>query len=207
MNTTVATILGTVALGLIKSKMGSGIRIKKQPYIFLTMTYFFNLYHQDDAAYNPSGIGVLFHQKEEFMRSLESVIEKLKPIIKREGFDFVGVKIDILNIDDDPDDHVPGFMVRITISQDVDDEDILSEWKLIKEAQIDQSDTYLWWQQNGGAALEKFDNEFINYEIHELQEPMIIGDDFNYGFDVKIVNADTGEEYKTTTKKSNLRKR
>ena len=76
MNTTLATILGTAALGLIKSKMGSGLRLKNQVFMYLEDAFI--------IVYDSEEWEILDKQK--LKELIRKSIYDYEPTLREEGF-------------------------------------------------------------------------------------------------------------------------
>jgi len=191
MNTTVATILGTVALGLIKSKIGSGVRLKKEIFIYYEDRYEF-LFHANDS-----------NEASKFSDSLKKFIkETLEPIIKNEG-----CFIDDLHVSD----AAPGggeclwtVDLKLSISKKFDDPNkysILREWE---DGDVD--DFFSYWERENDAVLHIFWNKVMP-QIIAFHAPLSAEEE-TFSFYTKLVDADTGEPYKAPlSKPPKLRKR
>ena len=181
MKSTISTILGTAAIGLIKSKMGSGLRLKTKCYTYLEETY-------DD--------------KREDVANVIRLINSLVPLIHENGFLLQGIKIY-----NNPDHYQnQNIHIRVNIRKLLTsnpDIRVCNEW-----LNLEQSDFEDWESGIASSQLFRFVGREITDKIEEDFQLYDIGDDFDYGYEKVIINADTGEEYTPITKKeSSLRKR
>ena len=192
MNTTLATILGTTAIGLIKSKIGSVVRLKKEIFTFYEDRYEFTFPANDS------------NEASKFSDSLKSFIkETLEPIIKNEG-----CFIDDLNVSD----AVPGGMeyqwtveLKLSISKEFDDPNkysILREWE---NGNPEDFISYFWERETND--VMDIASYIVIPHIVAFHPPSRMGEEVMFSFYTKLVYADTGEEYKPNIKPSKLRKR
>jgi len=169
MNTTVATILGTVALGLIKSKIGSGVRLKTKCYTYLEETYDVKI---EDAA------------------NIIRLINSLEPLINENGFLLQGIET-YENSDQYENQNI---RLRVNIRKlltSVPDLEVCNEW-----LNLEQHDFEDWESGIASSQLFRFVGREITDKIQEDFQLYDIGDDFDYGYEKVIINADTGEPYK-----------
>jgi len=169
MNTTVATILGTVALGLIKSKIGSGVRLKTKCYTYLEETYDVKI---EDAA------------------NIIRLINSLEPLINENGFLLQGIET-YENSDQYENQNI---RLRVNIRKlltSVPDLEVCNEW-----LNLEQHDFEDWESGIASSQLFRFVGREITDKIQEEFQLYDIGDEFDYGYEKVIINADTGEPYK-----------
>jgi len=169
MNTTVATILGAVALGLIKSKIGSGVRLKTKCYTYLEETYDVKI---EDAA------------------NIIRLINSLEPLINENGFLLQGIET-YENSDQYENQNI---RLRVNIRKlltSVPDLEVCNEW-----LNLEQHDFEDWESGIASSQLFRFVGREITDKIQEDFQLYDIGDDFDYGYEKVIINADTGEPYK-----------
>ena len=169
MNTTVATILGTAALGLIKSKIGSGVRLKTKCYTYLEETYDVKI---EDAA------------------NIIRLINSLEPLINENGFLLQGIET-YENSDQYENQNI---RLRVNIRKlltSVPDLEVCNEW-----LNLEQHDFEDWESGIASSQLFRFVGREITDKIQEDFQLYDIGDDFDYGYEKVIINADTGEPYK-----------
>ena len=177
----IITVLGTAALGLIKSKMGSGIRLEKRYYTFFQETYDVKI---EDAP------------------NVIRLIHSLEPLINEKGFLLEGIK-SYENTDRDGKEHIRisvNIQKLLTSPQDVQN---CNDW-------LDHVVEGFWenWEMSEGSQeLHLFIGRSITFILEKNYLIYDIGDDFDFGYRTSIVNADTGEEYEPKMKVSKLRKR
>ena len=186
MKSTLATILGTAALGLIKSKMGSGIRLKTGCYSIL-----------EEVINIPS--------------SDENVVLKLikesEPMMNTKG-----IFIESLYLFEKYDPREEESKIIIIIKKLVESEQELNRckiWWSDNEERPEAVEEYdFWWNGETSQELEYFFYSYLMPEIEKITEVLNQqGEETDYGYYKVILNADTGEEYKPATKQSKLRKR
>lgn len=186
----IITVLGTAALGLIKSKMGSGIRIKKEIFTFYDDRYVFLLYANDRNEAN------------KFSDALKNFIkETLEPIIKNAGCFIDDLSVTVWG----GGEYRWRADLILTISKKFDHPNkysILKEWK---DGDVD--DFYSYWEGENDDVRSIFLDKVMP-QIVAFHPSSETGEDETFSFYTKLVDADTGEEYKPTTKTvPKLRKR
>jgi len=177
----IITVLGTAALGLIKSKMGSGLRLKTKCYTYLEETYDAKV---EDAA------------------NINRLITSLEPLINENGFLLQGIEA-YENLDQYENQNI---RLRVNIRQlltSVPDLEVCNEW-----LNLEQHDFEDWESGIASSQLFRFVGREITDKIQEDFQLYDIGDDFYYGYEKVIINADTGEEYTPSKARiSKLRRR
>lgn len=201
MNATVTTILGTAALGLIKSKMGSGLRLKNQVFMYLEDTI--------AIVYDSEEWGMLDKQKlKEFIRKS---IYDYEPTLREEGF-----RLDKVEFYDWSNTYYGnitkyGIRVRYKLSKLFFHPDYPNNSIMIADAEAwDVGEPYELW----GLLEEEIPFYYMSNRIVKMieevagREGQLKGDDFEWGWYEEVVNADTGEKYTVSEpKKPKIRRR
>ena len=179
----IITVLGTVARGLIKSKMGSGLRLNTKCYTYFEETY---------------------DVKTEDATNVYLFILSLEPLINQNGY--LLHNIDLIDWGTDERGNAVTH-VRINIRKLLTsnpDVQVCNEW-----LSIGGNDFEEWESGLASSELFGFVGKNISDQIEEKFQPSDIGDDFDYGYEKIIHNADTGEIYiqPNAPKKYTIRRR
>lgn len=180
MNTTITTILGTAALGLIKSKMGSGLqKFSKACYVYYEETY--EIHRSDEEK-------------------VIQLIRDLEPLINKKGYLLHSIKSYPGSFrNGDPNSEVFVEIRKVLTSpQDIEE---CNDWNVHLSDFEDFIDT------PPGAQLFNFVCRNISDKIEDKFWLNDIGNELSYGYGKLVVNAKTGEVYKPPLRKSKLRKR
>ena len=180
----IITVLGTAALGLIRSKMGSGLRLKMQYYTWFEQTY-------DVEPEDAEATIDLIKSFEPVMNQKGFILTSLRKYDGVDGYgnDIVQIWVDIRKV--------------LTSDQDIQE---CEEWFRRDAYGGDNYDT--WGRVKVNQQLLRFIDNVLSDKILNNFKVWDIGTDFNFGYGKVPVNADTGEVYKPATKKeSKLRKR
>jgi hypothetical protein len=183
------TVLGTALLGLAKSKLGSGIRLKKISY---------RLYYIEfTVSFLPSEM-LRRHALETKDEIVEHVEESIEDFTIRDGDDEI-LDVEVVN---DPylyhvgeRDECVVFKIGVLYAKHVNYEGPLSWEEGVRIVEF---------------CKEKLKEDPLGYADNIIYHPSPAHPNYElrqYGVIDKIVNADTGEEYKPKAKSSRLRKR
>jgi len=191
MKSTLATIIGTAALGLIKSKMGSGVKLK---YACLSI-------HQGAIAIPKSTKEAVL----EFIKDFEPMLNLNDVFIEmlQEGL-----------VDDDPEE--PAIIV-LTTKKIVKSDHELERCKLLMSDEADQLGSYYeYWAE--GETSKELEHFFYRVIFPAVQQKFGFSDEmidyagtydlFDEEYVKVIIDVETGKEYEPPKPmKSNLRKR
>ena len=180
----IITVLGTAALGLIKSKMGSSLRLKMQCYTFFEQTYDVEPEDAEAAIYLIKSLEPVMNQKGFLLTSLENY-----DAVDGYGNEIVQIWVVIRKV--------------LTSDQDIQK---CEEW-FRRDAYL--GDNYeIWKSVKVNQQLLRFIDNVLSDKIQSNFKVWDIGGDFNFGYAKIPVNADTGEIYENyLPSTSKLRKR
>ena len=185
MKSTIATILGTATLGLIKSKMGSGLRLKNSCYSF-----------------TQAGMEIPSSDKDKVLK----LIKELEPMMNENGIFIFELDFDEGNEQDET------VVIILGLQKPIDSDEELRRcniW-LSGEDPIEINSRFEYWiLGDTSKKIDDFWDEAITPQIEKITTILEwVGDYSDYGYEQIIVNADTGEVYEPSLPStSKLRKR
>lgn len=179
---TIGTILGTVALGLIKSKIGSGTRLKL-------------IWH----SFIEEGIQIPYSDKDKVLK----LIKEFEPMMNENGI-FIS-NLEIVEIDGET------VVIVLGLKKIVESDQELRRCSIWYDDDFQYHPYEYWRDGDTSIELEKFLYKTIIPEIKKITTIIDLDGDeefYDSGYQRTLINTDTGEEYKPTKiTRPKLRKR